>query len=145
MNHKWSNPCHKCILRQQKLQNHTQTHTTELSTKKKKLKKLHCGYEKQRGSSRTWNIAAQFAFHAASARRAPSPLTPDMVNHIQIPHLWEKAGDWLIVCSTAFYTSCPSMEKHGKKTLFWLITCTKTTNADKSHHGSFDTWEEQKT
>ena len=58
-----------------------------IKQKKKKLKKLHCGYEKQRGSSRTWNIAAQFAFHAASARRAPSPLTPDMVNHIQIPHL----------------------------------------------------------
>lgn len=38
MNHKWSNPCHKCILRQQKLQNHTQTHTTELSTKKKTQK-----------------------------------------------------------------------------------------------------------
>lgn len=103
---------------------------------------VHCEYEKQRGSSKTWSTTGQLAFHAASARRAPTPLTPNMVDHIQIPHLREKAGDRLIVCSAAFYTSRPSVEKQGKRTLWGLILCTRMWAMTKAINEYLGRWKE---
>ena len=146
MNHRWSNPCRSALYANTHCQ---MIHNCTLQNDAKNIQTkptlhVHCEYEKQCESSKTWSTTGQLAFHAASARQAPTPLTPNMVDHIQIPHLREKAGDRLIVCSAAFYTSRPSVEKQGKRTLWGLILCTRTWAMTKAINEYLGRWKETK-